>query len=146
MPRNAEKSKVRVDRDAPTAAQVSALESMGIVPPSKARAAATLLRWVSNGGSESGKRIGIIIEAQKQYLGKRVRKHVSEGTVQYLFWQHLGIKAKMREGQDHRYNHPLTAMVKWDHGATYMAHLNSELVLLAEGESPIEAGTQSREE
>ncbi len=146
MTRRPETARIKVDRDAPTLAQVQALESMGIVPPSKASAANTLLRWVSNGGVESGKRIAIIVDAQKRYLGKRVRKHTTEGTVQYLFWQHLGIKAKMRNGKDHSYNHPLTAMVKWDLGGTYMAHINSELVLVSDDDSAIREKPDRREE
>gem|GEM_PF-6916454 len=105
---------------------------MGIVPPPKERAAATLLRYIFNGGDRSGERIAIVIAAQQKYLGKAVLDEYGRpGTVSYLFWQHLGIKAKMRSSRDHRYGHPLAAMVKWK-GETSMRNL-SKITLVEEG-------------
>ena len=121
----------------PTEEQIKFFEKYGLkILPSK-ESCNRLIKWIVGGGSEAGRRIGIVRAAQEKYIGKRVRNYegTKMGTALYIFYLGFGPRG---QGDPHRgkFTHPLEVMVKWDNGRTTKIAIGS--VRLLEGENNAE--------
>lgn len=125
----------------PTPSQIAALKNLGISSLSSKKTCASLLTWILNGGPEMGKRIAMVIDAQRRFVGKRVRypgdgelNPPKTGTVLQIFYPNMDMRAALVEGTNRRFKSPLAAMVRWDKSVTHAVGISSLEVLAEEQE------------
>ena len=101
--------------DRPEPAQITALKDLGIEAPATRYACSITLDWIEKGGNERNRRIAILVEANRIWLGKKVMSENSfTGTIKSIMPKTPESIRQLYYGKQYRSSGPLFALVYWD--------------------------------